>query len=155
MAEGEYQTVLGRFNAIDTTSAVIIGNSSSDVLRSNALTIDWNGHTTQRSLAAAVTSEAPNSNIVLAGMYHYEKSDARIGYSEIVRHPTTVYRSFAVQNPVSGKTAALYLNASDSGNTSITTSSGTALAITGGGTGATTAAAARTNLGVDFSFKSN
>lgn len=42
-ASGNYQTALGKFNVVDNTSAVIIGNGTADDARSNALTIDWNG----------------------------------------------------------------------------------------------------------------
>lgn len=43
-ADGEYQTVIGRTNATDTTSALIIGNGVSEMGRSNALTVDWSGN---------------------------------------------------------------------------------------------------------------
>ena len=44
IANGNSQTTLGKFNVADTTSAVIIGNGTSSSVRSNALTIDWNGN---------------------------------------------------------------------------------------------------------------
>lgn len=43
-ANGNGQTALGRYNVPDTTSAVIIGNGTSNTARSNALTVDWNGN---------------------------------------------------------------------------------------------------------------
>ena len=43
IASGDYQTALGKFNAVETSRAVIIGNGTADDARSNALTIDWNG----------------------------------------------------------------------------------------------------------------
>lgn len=43
-ADGEAQTVIGRFNIADTTSAFIIGNGSSDTIRTNCFTVDWSGN---------------------------------------------------------------------------------------------------------------
>ena len=43
-ANGEAQTTLGRYNVTDTTSAVIIGNGTTNNTRSNALTVDWSGN---------------------------------------------------------------------------------------------------------------
>lgn len=44
IANGEAQHAGGKFNIVDTTSVEIIGNGSSDVNRSNARTLDWNGN---------------------------------------------------------------------------------------------------------------
>ena len=44
IARGTNQTALGRFNVADPTSALIIGNGTSNNARSNALTVDWSGN---------------------------------------------------------------------------------------------------------------
>jgi hypothetical protein len=46
IARGENQTVVGKLNAEDTdnTYGFIVGNGSATNLRSNALTVDWNGN---------------------------------------------------------------------------------------------------------------
>lgn len=48
IAEGQYQHVQGRYNIADSTSAHIVGNgtasSNTDIARSNAHTLDWNGN---------------------------------------------------------------------------------------------------------------
>lgn len=44
IANGESQDVSGKYNIFDTTSAVIVGNGTSDTARSNAYTLDWNGN---------------------------------------------------------------------------------------------------------------
>lgn len=44
IASGDYQTALGKWNLADTTSAVILGNGTNDMARSNALTVDWSGN---------------------------------------------------------------------------------------------------------------
>jgi len=46
IAAGNSQTVIGKYNTIDTNnaSAFIIGNGTADDARSNALTVDWNGN---------------------------------------------------------------------------------------------------------------
>jgi len=46
LARGDYQHVAGKFNLEDTTSAEIIGNGTSNIDRSNARTLDWNGNET-------------------------------------------------------------------------------------------------------------
>lgn len=43
VANGQAQTVLGKFNKPDTTSAVIIGNGANYDAQSNALTVGWDG----------------------------------------------------------------------------------------------------------------
>lgn len=52
IAKNDYQTVIGRYNA-NKNSAFIIGNGSSDTERSNALTVDWDGNITGKSLISA------------------------------------------------------------------------------------------------------
>lgn len=61
-AAGENQTALGRYNVSDTTSAIILGNGTSDSARSNALTVDFSGNVSAegRVTAAGLTSEAAN-----------------------------------------------------------------------------------------------
>lgn len=44
IAQGNYQTALGKYNAADTTSALIIGNGVSDDDRLTILTVDWSGN---------------------------------------------------------------------------------------------------------------
>ena len=51
IAKNDYQTVIGRYNA-NKNSAFIIGNGSSDTERSNALTVDWDGNITGKSLTS-------------------------------------------------------------------------------------------------------
>jgi len=52
-AVGETQTAIGKYNATDNTSALIIGNGTADDARSNALTVDWSGNV---SAAGAVSA---------------------------------------------------------------------------------------------------
>ena len=52
IAKNDYQTVIGCYNA-NENSAFIIGNGSSDTERSNALTVDWDGNITGKSLTSA------------------------------------------------------------------------------------------------------
>lgn len=44
IANGVAQTVLGKYNVADTSSALIIGNGTADNARSNILTLDWSGN---------------------------------------------------------------------------------------------------------------
>ena len=43
-ANGDSQTVIGKYNAEDTTSAFIIGNGTGESNRHNALKVDWDGN---------------------------------------------------------------------------------------------------------------
>lgn len=43
-AVGDYQTALGKLNAEDSSSAVIVGNGTADNARSNAAALDWSGN---------------------------------------------------------------------------------------------------------------
>lgn len=44
IAKGRDQVAFGRFNADDSSQALIIGNGTADDARSNALTVDWSGN---------------------------------------------------------------------------------------------------------------
>lgn len=55
----------------------------------------------------------PSANAGVTGMYEYDGSNNRCGYSEVMRTPSGVYRSFAVENPKSSVTTAIYLYADD------------------------------------------
>lgn len=63
IANGVSQTALGKYNVADTTSAVIIGNGSSNDARSNIFTIDWNGNA---FIANKITQGTPNTNTTIA-----------------------------------------------------------------------------------------
>ena len=54
----------------------------------------------------------------------YDKNGTSIGYSNISVSGNRIYRSFAVTNPKTNKTAALYVNNYDSGSMTLTYSSG-------------------------------
>lgn len=118
-------------------------------LNGNAFDVDANGKTRHYS-SAGNAATVPSSNYAITGRYDYDNQNSRVGYSEIARSTTSVYRSFAVTNPKSGSggTAAIYVHSGDDGTTGLTTTTGTVWPIASGGTNATTAAAARTNLDV-------
>ena len=44
IASADYQTAIGKYNTEDETAAVIVGNGASEIARSNAMTLDWNGN---------------------------------------------------------------------------------------------------------------
>ena len=98
----------------------------------------------------------PSANWGVTHHWEYDKYNNRVGYAEIQRTPTGVYRSFGVENPKSGAAdrTVLYLNANDNGTRSVSLTSGVAWEIKNGGTGATSAANARKNLGAVGATKS-
>ena len=51
VASGNSQTVIGKYNVADTSSAFIIGNGTSTSARSNCLTVSFNGEIASASLA--------------------------------------------------------------------------------------------------------
>lgn len=55
----------------------------------------------------------PLANAGVTGFYEYDGGNTRCGYSEVVRSTAGVYRSFAVENPKSSVTTAIYLYADD------------------------------------------
>lgn len=77
VANGQAQTVLGKFNEPDETSAVIIGNGTSDDARSNALKIGWDGsvQSSGRLQSAKETQTVQLSNGASGTMELYRKGD--------------------------------------------------------------------------------
>lgn len=146
-AESESQTAIGRYNVGDARGlyAFIIGNGTGDSYtdRSNALAVTWDGAEYFRATSAKPTraASAPSANTAMAGAYHYDASNSRVGYSEIVKNTSNnIYRSFAVENQTdtgTTVTAAFYLTAGRDGTTSATLSSGTTWPVANGGTGQT------------------
>lgn len=63
------------------------------------------------NVASAVT--VPSANTGVSGFYEYDAASNRCGYSEVMRSTTGLYRSFAVENPKSSVTTAIYLYADD------------------------------------------
>lgn len=59
-ASGNNQVVTGRYNRTDATKALIIGNGSSDSVRNNALTVDFNGNVEAAGTVKAAVIEVPS-----------------------------------------------------------------------------------------------
>jgi len=82
IASGESQTALGKFNVADTTSAVIIGNGTSNA-RSNALTVDWSGNVTASGTVSAANLGGPYydgdmDDLVTPGIYYVAAASANL-----------------------------------------------------------------------------
>lgn len=157
-ASGDSQTALGRFNQEDARGvySVIIGNGTDTNSRSDAVLIDWDGRQWTRcapnSTRPSRAGSAPSSNTAIHSLFNYDKNGTQVGYSEIIKNTNNnMYRSFAVRNETDSGTAvttAMYLYANRDGTHTASLTAGTAWPIANGGTGATTVAGARTNLGL-------
>lgn len=127
---GRYQLAMGRWN-VDSTSgnlAFIIGNGSMNLLteaitRSNAFSVDFDGSVVTRSESHA-GNESVSANTALHKFDSYDKDNQNIGYTQIIRTTSGVYRSFAVRNRDTGKAAALYVYSNDDGTMLLTLASG-------------------------------
>lgn len=76
--------------------------------------------TVQDATAAVTTNQA-------ISFYHdYDGSNHRVGYSEITREPSGVYRSFVTTNPTAGKNFGIYFHVTDTGALTFNTSEGAA-----------------------------
>lgn len=132
-ATADYSTTIGKFNEVTSTTvneettydagnyALIIGNGTSELSRSNALTIDWNGFIRRRSLVMSSDSNvtAPSSNTTLASNSYYDINDHQIGYDQIVLNTSNnLYRSFGVTRQVNNATIthAMYMGIETSGD---------------------------------------
>ena len=163
-ASSEGQTVVGKYNEEDTSGkyAFIIGAGDSDSSRFNAAMIGYDGEFIMgqierlRSNVDKDAKDVPSANWGITNRWDYDKQGNRVGYMEVQRSTNGVYRSFAVENPKSGAAdrTVLYLNANDDGTRSVSLTSGVAWPIANGGTGATSAANARKNLGAVGATKS-
>ena len=73
VAASSNQTALGRYNEEDAsgTYAVIVGNGFSDLTRSNALTVDWDGNLACNNFGAKTTSHSASSVTISAGGNYY------------------------------------------------------------------------------------
>ena len=78
----------------------------------------------------------------------FDSQGSQTHYQQTVRDVHRVYRSYGARNPSNGKVLAIYLSAYDDGTLAPTLTPGAAWPIANGGTGATTAAGARTALGL-------
>ena len=151
-AVGTGQAVFGRRNVEDTEGkyAFIIGNGEGlEGETSNALAVCW--HTGDIAQWSGIDYSVPTTeNYYGSTLDVYDSANERISYTQVTRTPNSVYRSFGVTNPKSGSagTVAMYIFSHDDGTKSLTATSGATWPIANGGTGATTAAAARTNLGI-------
>ena len=71
-ADGDYQTVLGKYNASDTDQALIIGGGTGDSARSNIFTVGWDGAVNGAKISApAQVSGVTASNMNNAGFNVY------------------------------------------------------------------------------------
>lgn len=131
-ANGEAQTVIGRNNVSDTTSAFIIGNGASTISRSNAMTVDFGGNMTLAGgiTATAMSFQNPATNnkwaVAPAGFsfYHYEGHDVSTykipnSYVDVLVFKTSPQRGIALAvDWRNGAGQPLYVNTlhDDSGN---------------------------------------
>lgn len=79
ITNGDSQTALGKYNVADTTSAVVIGNGTSDNARSNALTVDWNGNVNIPSGATYQINGTPIGSGAVSGVKGNAESTYRTG----------------------------------------------------------------------------
>lgn len=148
------RAVITKASGDTSTNALTVNDGSDD-----ALTVKWNGDVDMggteqmRSTSLEDATVVPSANKGITHRWDYDGKGQRVGYTEIQRSTTGVYRSFGVENPKSGAAdrTVLYLDANDDGTRSASLTSGVAWEIKNGGTGATTAAGARTNLGANSS----
>ena len=156
-ASSEGQTVVGKYNEEDTSGkyAFIIGAGDSDSSRFNAAMIGYDGEFIMgqierlRSNVDKDAKDVPSANWGITNRWDYDKQGNRVGYMEVQRSTNGVYRSFVVENPRSGAAArcGIYVNAQDDGTLAVNLTSGASWPVGNGGTGATSAADARKNLG--------
>ena len=143
------RAVITKASGDTSTNALTVNDGTNDVLA-----VTWGGDVdmgeTQylRSTTVEDATAVPSANQGVTNRFDYDGSGNRVGYSQIFRTPTGVYRSFAVTNPTTGNSAALYLNSQDDGTRTVDMTGGVAWPVKNGGTGATSAAGARTNLGL-------
>ena len=143
------RAVITKASGDTSTSALTVNDGTNDVL-----TVAWNGDVdmgeTERMYSTSLddATAVPSENQGITNRFDYDGSGNRVGYSQIFRTPTGVYRSFAVTNPKTGNSAALYINSNDDGTRTANLTGGVAWPVKNGGTGATSAADARTNLGL-------
>lgn len=121
IAAFEGQTAIGKYNATGNY-AFLIGNGTYGN-RSNAMTVDWDGSVMTRSKSHA-GNESVSSNTAIHKIDSYDKDNQSIGYTQIVRTSSGIYRSFAVRNRDTGKAAALYVYSNDDGTMLLSLASG-------------------------------
>lgn len=133
---------------------IVVGNGASESSKSDAVKFDYDGSMFARARSSKPTRQgsAPDTNTAIHSFRNYDSNDESIGYSQIIKTITNnIYRSFAVQNEKDNGdevTTALYLYANRDGSHSASMTDGTAWPIKNGGTNATNATDARTNLGL-------
>lgn len=99
-----------------------------------------NEHITSTAINDA--SVATSSNTGITNRLDYAGNGTQVGYSQIMRTSSGMYRSFAVTNPKASKTTALYLHSNDDGTQSF--SANVPLGASSGGTGRAMSTANRT-----------
>lgn len=151
------RAVIKKASGDTSTKALTVNDGTSD-----KFTVDWSGNFTKgegeitHSSTVWDASVTPSELTRISYRNDYDGNNNRVGFMEIQRSTTNVYRSFAVTNPKTNETTALYLSAYDNGTQAATLTSGVAWPVGNGGTGATNAADARTNLGLgSLATKSN
>lgn len=97
-----------------------------------------------KSTAVNDASVATSSNTAITNRLDYSGNGTQVGYSQIMRTSSGMYRSFAVTNPKASKTTCIYLSVDDNGARSVSFTSGVALAAANGGTGRAMTTANRT-----------
>ena len=97
-----------------------------------------------KSTAVNDASVATSSNTAITNRLDYSGNGTQVGYSQIMRTSSGMYRSFAVTNPKASKTTCIYLDVYDDGAQSVSFTSGVALAAANGGTGRAMTTANRT-----------
>lgn len=90
-------TIANRKNAYISTEGTIVARQGMNRISNNV----------------ADARTVVSSSTLITSLYDYDGGSRRVGYSEIIRTNTGVYRSFTVTNPKSSVTTGIYIYADD------------------------------------------
>jgi len=145
----EFTTATGTGNVVLSSSASVSTLTATGLLNfTGTTTTNSNFHTTQTSGVMTIGGTSGTGNITFGRSTVSQQTDIQAGATASGSTKTINLGTAGL----SGSTTAINIGSAVAGATSTTTLNGTvtlanALAVSSGGTGATTAAAARTNLG--------